>query len=66
MAALQRGDCPACGGQLRVLGTNETEILDYVPGTFRVIRHVRPKLSRRSLQAPVPDLPTGAAGRAPA
>jgi len=52
---------PACGGQLRALGTNETEILDYVPGTFRVIRHVRPKLSCRScetiVQAPMPDLP---------
>jgi transposase len=57
----ENGGCPACGGQLRVLGTNETEILDYVPGTFRVIRHVRPKLSCRScetiVQAPMPDLP---------
>jgi transposase len=57
----ENGGCPACGGQLRALGTNETEILDYVPGTFRVIRHVRPKLSCRScetiVQAPMPDLP---------
>jgi transposase len=55
------GGCPECGGQLRALGTNETEILDYVPGGFRVIRHVRPKLSCRScetiVQAPVPELP---------
>jgi transposase len=57
----ENGGCPACGGQLRPLGRNETEILDYVPGTFRVIRHVRPKLSCRScetiVQAPMPDLP---------
>ena len=57
----ENGSCPACGGQLRALGANETEILDYVPGTFRVVRHVRPKLSCRScetiVQAAVPDLP---------
>jgi transposase len=38
-----------------------TEVLDYVPGSFRVIRHVRPKLSCRGCeaiaQAPAPDLP---------
>jgi len=38
-----------------------TEILDYVPGAFRVIRHVRPKLSCRACetiaQAPPPSLP---------
>lgn len=55
------GGCPACGGRLHPLGTTETEILDYIPGGFRVVRHVRPKLSCRScetiVQAPVPDLP---------
>ena len=55
------GGCPACGGALHPLGSNETEILDYVPGSFRVVRHVRPKLSCRScetiVQAPVPELP---------
>jgi transposase len=55
------GDCPACGGRLHPLGSNETEILDYIPGGFRVVRHVRPKLSCRScetiVQAPVPELP---------
>ena len=53
--------CPQCGGTLRVLGEDVTEVLDYVPATFRVIRHVRPKLSCRACesiaQAPVPDLP---------
>jgi transposase len=53
--------CPACGGALRPLGEDVTEILDYVPGAFRVIRHVRPKLSCRAcetiVQAPAPNLP---------
>jgi transposase len=54
------GGCPACGGRLHPLGTNETEILDYISGGFHVVRHVRPKLSCRScetiLQAPAPEL----------
>src|ERR1700722_15717375 len=53
--------CPKCGGALRPLGEDVTEVLDYVPGSFRVIRHVRPKLSCRSCesiaQAPAPSLP---------
>jgi len=59
--------CPACGGTLRPLGEDVTEILDYVPGSFRVVRHVRPKLSCRACesiaQAPAPSLPI-ARGRA--
>lgn len=55
------GACLACGGILRPLGEDVTEILDYVPGAFRVIRHVRPKLSCRTCeaitQAPAPSLP---------
>lgn len=55
------GACLACGGVLRALGEDVTEILDYVPGAFRVIRHVRPKLSCRTCeaitQAPAPSLP---------
>ena len=38
-------DCPECGGLLRKLGEDASEMLDYVPGYFRVIRHVRPRLS---------------------
>ena len=53
--------CPQCGGVLHALGEDVTEVLDYVPGSFRVTRHVRPKLSCRSCesiaQAPAPDLP---------
>lgn len=38
-------DCPACGGKLRPLGEDVSEMLNYVTGYFEVIRHVRPKLS---------------------
>ena len=37
--------CPDCGGQLRALGEDVSEMLEYVPSRFKVIRHVRPKLS---------------------
>lgn len=37
--------CPACGGQLSKLGEDISEVLEYVPARFKVIRHVRPKLS---------------------
>ena len=53
--------CPKCGGALRRLGEDVTEILEYIPGSFRVIRHVRPKMSCRCCesitQAPAPSLP---------
>jgi transposase len=61
--------CPACGGTLRRLAEDVTEVLDYVPGRFQVIRHVRPRWSCRSCetitQAPPPSLPI-ARGRATA
>ena len=37
--------CPECGGALTSLGEDVSEVLDYVPASFRVIRHVRPKLA---------------------
>ena len=53
--------CPKCGGTLHRLGEDVTEVLDYVPAVFRVIRHVRPKLSCRGCdsiaRAPVPSMP---------
>jgi transposase len=43
------------------LGEDVTEVLEYVPGCFRVVRHVRPKLSCNRCdaisQAPAPALP---------
>jgi transposase len=37
--------CPACGGALRPLGEDVAEQLEFTPASFRVIRHVRPKLA---------------------
>ena len=53
--------CTACGGELRPLGEDIAEILEYLPGRFKVIRHVRPKFScaacQTILQAPAPSRP---------
>lgn len=38
-------DCTVCGGGLREIGQDISEVLDYEPGTFHVVRHVRPKLA---------------------
>jgi transposase len=54
--------CSGCGGTvLRKLGEDVTEVLEYVPSSFKVVQIVRPKLSCRScetiVQAPLPSLP---------
>lgn len=53
--------CPACGGAMRKVGEDVTEILDYIPGRFEVIRHIRPACSCRKCEAmaqmPMPALP---------
>jgi DNA repair exonuclease SbcCD ATPase subunit len=37
------GVCKACGGtELRLVGESVTEVLEYIPGRFEVVRHVRP------------------------
>ena len=45
--------CPSCGGTLRRIGEDVTETLDYVPGRFKVVRHVRAKLSCRACDSVV-------------
>src|ERR1700683_1156196 len=40
--------CPDCGGKLRPLGEDVSEMLEYVQSHFKVIKHVRPKPSRGS------------------
>jgi transposase len=54
--------CPDCGGAMGKLGEDVTEVLDYVPGHFQVIRHVRPKYACKACdaitQAPAPAMPT--------
>jgi transposase len=51
--------CPKCGGALRRIGADVTETLDYVPGRFKVVRHVREAFSCRDcetvVQAPAPN-----------
>lgn len=39
--------CPQCGGDLVQIGEEVSEKLDFVPGYFRVLRHLRPKLACR-------------------
>lgn len=40
-----RETCTACGAPMKQLGEDVAEQLEYVPASFRVIRHVRPKLA---------------------
>lgn len=54
--------CPSCGEERHgELGEDVTEVLEFVPAHFKVIRYVRPKWSCRCCetirQAPVPSLP---------
>jgi transposase len=53
--------CPDCGSALRRLGEDVSEMLEYVPARFKVIRQVRPKLScsgcERIVQALAPSRP---------
>jgi transposase len=54
--------CPSCGGTaLTRIGEDEREVLEYVPSYFKVVRHVRPKMSCRAcetiVQASMPSLP---------
>jgi transposase len=54
--------CPSCGGeQWRVVGEDVSETLELVPQRFKVIRHVRQKLScaqcQTIVQAPAPSRP---------
>ncbi len=53
--------CAECGGRLREIGRDVSEQLEYVPGHFKVVRHVRPKLAcvscQRVFQAAAPSRP---------
>jgi len=53
--------CPDCGGGLRHFGNDVSEQLEYVPESFKVIRHVRPKFActgcDRVVEAPAPSRP---------
>src|ERR1700693_1864383 len=54
--------CACCGGTvLRRIGDDVTEVVEYGPSSFKVMQHVRPKLSCRACeaiaQAPLPPCP---------
>jgi len=55
----QQKACPDCGGELKHLGEDVREILEYVPERVKVIRQVHPKLAcagcDRIVQAPAPS-----------
>lgn len=60
--AIQNGcKCPDCGGRLRYLDRDSAEMLEFVPGYFKVICHVREKHScvrcSRIVQAGAPSRP---------
>jgi transposase len=53
--------CPGCGGALKHLGDDVSEMLEFVPARFKVIRTVRPKLACTGcdaiVQEPAPHRP---------
>lgn len=53
--------CGACGTGLQQIGQDISEVLDYEPGSFKVIRHIRPKFACTQChtvsQAPAPSRP---------
>jgi transposase len=53
--------CPDCGGSLKQFGEDVSEQLEYVPESFKVIRHVRPKFACAAcecvVEAPAPSRP---------
>jgi transposase len=53
--------CPECGGTLRQFAEDVSELLEFVPARFKVIRVVRPKMScagcAHIVQAPAPSRP---------
>ncbi len=57
----EQHSCPQCGGTLKKLGEDVSEILEWIPASFKVIRHVRPKLCCAGcdaiVQAPAPSRP---------
>ncbi len=60
--------CIACGGTMSALGEDVTEVLEYVPARFQVVRHVRPKFACQrcdaisQARAPALPVPRGRAG----
>jgi len=57
----QETACPGCGGDLKALGEDVSEMLEYVPARFQVVRQIRPKLAcsrcDKIVQAPAASRP---------
>jgi len=53
--------CPECGGELKHIGEDVSEQLEFIPEHFKVIRHVRPKFAcgkcQNIVQAAAPSRP---------
>lgn len=66
----EHDSCPECGGRLRLLGEDISEVLERIPASYKVIRHVRPKYScdrcQHIVQAPAPSRPLERAMAGPA
>ena len=53
--------CSTCGATMVKIGEDVSDVLEYVPASFKVIRHVRPKLACQTcqtiVQSPAPSRP---------
>ena len=53
--------CSNCGATMIKIGEDVSDVLEYVPASFKVIRHVRPKLACQTcqtiVQSPAPSRP---------
>ena len=53
--------CSTCGATMVKIGEDVSDVLEYVPASFKVIRHVRPKLACQAcqtiVQSPAPSRP---------
>jgi len=64
----QTSACPQCQGEMRPIGEDVSETLEYVPGHYEVIREVRPKFTCKSCaklvqaEASSRPIPRGEAG----
>jgi len=58
---LEKTDCASCGAPMRKMAEDTREILDYVPGSFVVKRHICEKYACRDCgtiaEAPLPSMP---------
>jgi len=58
---LDHADCASCGAPMRKMAEETREILDYVPGSFVVKRHICEKYACRDCgtiaEAPLPSMP---------